>query len=42
MGLGLSIARKSALLNRGDIELIDSELGGAAFRVTLPSTESTS
>ena len=42
MGLGLSIARKSALLNRGDIELIDSELGGAAFRVTLPSAESTS
>ncbi len=37
MGLGLSIARKSALLNRGDIELIDSVLGGAAFRVTLPS-----
>lgn len=36
MGLGLSIARKSALLNGGDIELIDSELGGAAFRVTLP------
>ena len=42
MGLGLSIARKSALLNRGDIELIESELGGAAFRVTLPSAESTS
>jgi nitrogen fixation/metabolism regulation signal transduction histidine kinase len=42
MGLGLSIARKSALLNRGDIELIDSELGGAAFRVTLPSAESNS
>ena len=42
MGLGLSIARKSALLNRGDIELIASELGGAAFRVTLPSAESTS
>ena len=41
MGLGLSIARKSALLNRGDIELIDSELGGAAFRVTLPAAEST-
>lgn len=40
MGLGLSIARKSALLNRGDIELIDSELGGAAFRVTLPAAES--
>jgi signal transduction histidine kinase len=36
MGLGLSIARKSALLSGGDIELIASELGGAAFRVTLP------
>lgn len=35
MGIGLSIARKSALLNQGDIELIPSELGGAAFRVTL-------
>lgn len=41
MGLGLSIARKSALLNAGDIELIPSELGGAAFRVTLPNAEST-
>jgi two-component system sensor kinase FixL len=37
MGLGLSIARKSALLNAGDIELIEGELGGAAFRVTLPA-----
>jgi nitrogen fixation/metabolism regulation signal transduction histidine kinase len=36
MGLGLSIARKSALLSGGNIELIASELGGAAFRVTLP------
>jgi two-component system nitrogen regulation sensor histidine kinase NtrY len=36
MGIGLSIARKSALLCGGDVELIDSELGGAAFRVTLP------
>lgn len=36
MGLGLSIAHKSALLSGGDIELIDGELGGAAFRVTLP------
>lgn len=42
MGLGLSIARKSALLNLGDIELIPSELGGAAFRVTLPNAESRS
>lgn len=37
MGIGLSIARKSALLNQGDIELIESELGGAAFRVRLPA-----
>lgn len=36
MGIGLSIARKSALLNHGDIELVDGELGGAAFRVRLP------
>ncbi|MBY0507890.1 MAG: HAMP domain-containing histidine kinase [Bryobacteraceae bacterium] len=42
MGLGLSIARKSALLNRGDIELIDSELGGAAFRVILPAVAESS
>lgn len=39
MGLGLSIARKSALLSGGDIALIDGELGGAAFRVTLPVEE---
>jgi nitrogen fixation/metabolism regulation signal transduction histidine kinase len=39
MGLGLSITRKSALLNGGDIVLISSELGGAAFRVTLPKAE---
>jgi signal transduction histidine kinase len=34
--LGLSIARKSALLNGGDIMLVESELGGAGFRVVLP------
>jgi signal transduction histidine kinase len=39
MGLGLSITRKSALLNGGDIVLISSELGGAAFRVILPKAE---
>jgi nitrogen fixation/metabolism regulation signal transduction histidine kinase len=39
MGLGLSITRKSALLNGGDIVLISSELGGAAFRVKLPKAE---
>jgi two-component system sensor kinase FixL len=36
MGLGLSIARKSAVMSGGDIESIEGELGGAAFRVTLP------
>jgi len=37
MGIGLSIARKGALLSGGDIQLIDGELGGAAFRVILPA-----
>jgi nitrogen fixation/metabolism regulation signal transduction histidine kinase len=37
MGLGLSIARKSALLAGGDILLVTGELGGAAFRVLLPA-----
>ena len=35
MGLGLSIAKKNALLSAGDVTLISGELGGAAFRVTL-------
>jgi nitrogen fixation/metabolism regulation signal transduction histidine kinase len=39
MGLGLSIAKKNAILSRGDITLIHGELGGAAFRITLqPAT----
>jgi nitrogen fixation/metabolism regulation signal transduction histidine kinase len=38
MGLGLSIARKSALLSGGDILLVKGELGGAGFRVLLPVT----
>jgi signal transduction histidine kinase len=37
MGLGLSIARKSALLCSGDILAITGELGGAGFRVMLPA-----
>jgi two-component system nitrogen regulation sensor histidine kinase NtrY len=37
MGLGLSIARKNALLSGGDVVVIPGELGGAAFRVSLPS-----
>jgi nitrogen fixation/metabolism regulation signal transduction histidine kinase len=36
MGLGLSIARKNALVCAGDLVLIESRLGGAGFRVTLP------
>jgi len=36
MGLGLSIAKKNALRMGGDITLVTSALGGAAFRVTLP------
>jgi nitrogen fixation/metabolism regulation signal transduction histidine kinase len=40
MGLGLSIARRSALLCGGDIQAFDSELGGAGFRVVLTSVES--
>jgi nitrogen fixation/metabolism regulation signal transduction histidine kinase len=39
MGLGLSIARRSALLLGGDIVLVEGELGGAAFRVLLPRLE---
>src|SRR5579862_3748290 len=39
MGLGLSIARRSALLCGGELEALDiergSELGGAAFRLSL-------
>ncbi len=35
MGLGLSIARRSALLCGGDIEPLNGELGGAGFRVVL-------
>jgi C4-dicarboxylate-specific signal transduction histidine kinase len=35
MGLGLSIARRSALLCGGDLETLAGELGGAAFRLSL-------
>ena len=37
MGLGLSIAKKNALLSGGDVVVIPGVLGGAAFRVSLPS-----
>jgi two-component system sensor kinase FixL len=40
MGLGLSIARKHALLSGGDIVVIPGELGGAGFRITLPAAPS--
>ncbi len=36
MGLGLSIARKNALLCGGDLMVVAGELGGAGFRVVLP------
>jgi two-component system, NtrC family, nitrogen regulation sensor histidine kinase NtrY len=39
MGLGLSIARRSALLSGGDIVLVKGELGGAGFRVLLPKVK---
>ncbi len=35
MGLGLSIARRSALLCGGDLSALEGELGGAAFRLSL-------
>jgi nitrogen fixation/metabolism regulation signal transduction histidine kinase len=35
MGLGLSIARKNAMLCNGDLSRLDGALGGAAFRVSL-------
>jgi nitrogen fixation/metabolism regulation signal transduction histidine kinase len=37
MGLGLSIAKRHALLSGGDLVLVRGELRGAAFRVTLPT-----
>jgi signal transduction histidine kinase len=39
MGLGLSIARRSAGLCGGDIQAFDGELGGAGFRVVLLPNE---
>jgi nitrogen fixation/metabolism regulation signal transduction histidine kinase len=38
MGLGLSIARKNALVSGGDLIVIPGELPGAGFRVVLPET----
>ncbi len=39
MGLGLSIARRSALLCGGDLETLDGELGGAGFRIILTRSQ---
>jgi two-component system nitrogen regulation sensor histidine kinase NtrY len=38
MGLGLSIAKKNAILSGGDITTVNGVRGGAGFRVTLPAT----
>ena len=35
-GLGLAIAHEFVEMHKGTIEVLDSELGGALFRVTLP------
>jgi nitrogen fixation/metabolism regulation signal transduction histidine kinase len=39
MGLGLSIAKKNAILSNGDITLVEGDLRGAAFRVTLRAVD---
>jgi C4-dicarboxylate-specific signal transduction histidine kinase len=39
MGLGLSISRKNALLAGGDLQAIESALGGAGFRLLLPQVQ---
>ena len=39
MGLGLAISRKNALVAGGDLSLVDGRLGGAGFRLVLPSAE---
>lgn len=41
MGLGLSIARKNALVLGGDVTSMRGRLGGAGFRVTLPAASAT-
>ncbi|WP_031501020.1 sensor histidine kinase [Bryobacter aggregatus] len=42
MGLGLSIAKRSAVLMGGDLEFVKSSLGGAAFRLQIWQNESLS
>jgi nitrogen fixation/metabolism regulation signal transduction histidine kinase len=39
MGLGLAISRKNALLAGGDLALVRGRLGGAGFRLVIPSTK---
>ena len=39
MGLGLAISRKNALLAGGDLLLVEGRLGGAGFRLVIPSAE---
>lgn len=41
MGLGLSIARKDALLCGGDLTVVDGKLNGAAFKLRLPMENGT-
>lgn len=36
-GLGLPYARQIALCHRGDLKIVKTELGGAAFELTIPS-----
>jgi nitrogen fixation/metabolism regulation signal transduction histidine kinase len=38
-GLGLAISRKNALVAGGDLSLVEGRLGGAGFRLVLPSAE---
>jgi len=39
MGLGLAISRKNALVAGGDLLLVEGRLGGAGFRLVIPSAE---
>jgi signal transduction histidine kinase len=41
MGLGLSIAKRDAVVSGGDVTLIPGQLGGAAFGITLPDAAAT-
>jgi two-component system nitrogen regulation sensor histidine kinase NtrY len=41
MGLGLSIAKRGAVVMGGDLDLVTSSLGGAAFRIRLKKADPT-